>query len=329
METLLIIPIIVSFIICLILTPMWIKRAKSAGHVGKDMNKFSKSEAAESGGIGVVLGFVIGTLIYVAINTFYFKSSNNLIEIFAILTSILIISFIGFIDDLFGWKIGLTKKTRIIFMVLAAVPLMVLNAGHSEIMGINVGLWYALFFIPIGIVGASATYNFLAGYNGLEVSQGIIIFLGLAFVLFKLNQSWLSLICLLMVFSLVAFYFYNRYPAKAFPGDVITNSIGALIAIMAILGNIEKIAIFFFIPYILETFLKLRGRLRKESFGKPNPDGSIELPYSKFYGLEHISIWLQKKTSGRATEKGVVYIINAFQIMIILLGLYLFRNSIF
>jgi hypothetical protein len=32
-----------------------------------------------------------------------------------------------------------------------------------------------------------------------------------------------------------------------------------LIACMAILGNFEKIAVFVFIPYIIETFLKLRG----------------------------------------------------------------------
>jgi len=52
-----------------------------------------------------------------------------------------------------------------------------------------------------------------------------------------------------------------------------TYSIGALIASMAILGNFEKIAVFVFIPYILETVLKLRGRLKKYSFAKVREDG--------------------------------------------------------
>ena len=102
--------------------------------------------------------------------------------------------------------------------------------------------------------------------------------------------------------------------------------IGALIAIIAILGNIEKIAVFFFIPYILETILKIRGRLKKESFAKVNEDGSLSIPYDKFYGLEHISIYLLKKLKKdkKAYEKEVVYLINLFQIIVIILGLVLF-----
>jgi hypothetical protein len=68
---------------------------------------------------------------------------------------------------------------------------------------------------------------------------------------------------------------------------------------MAILGNMEKIAIFFFIPYIVEVILKSRGRLKKESFAKPNKDNSLEMPYNKIYGLEHFAIWALKKIKNR------------------------------
>ncbi|HIF03136.1 MAG TPA: glycosyl transferase family 4, partial [Nitrospinaceae bacterium] len=37
--------------------------------------------------------------------------------------------------------------------------------------------------IPLGIVGAATTFNFLAGFNGLETGQGILIFSGLLFAL--------------------------------------------------------------------------------------------------------------------------------------------------
>ena len=125
-----------------------------------------------------------------------------------------------------------------------------------------------------------------------------------------------------MVASLIAFYIFNKYPAKVFPGDILTYSIGALIASIAILGDIEKIAVFFFIPYIIETGLKLRGKLVKESFAKVNKDGSLEMPYKKIYGLEHLAILILKKTkpSKKVYEKDVVYLINGFQILIIILG---------
>jgi UDP-N-acetylglucosamine--dolichyl-phosphate N-acetylglucosaminephosphotransferase len=103
--------------------------------------------------------------------------------------------------------------------------------------------------------------------------------------------------------------------------------VGALIATISILGNIEKIAVFFFIPYIMETILKLRGGLKKESFAKLNKkDGSLEPPYKKIYGIEHLAIIILKKIkpNKKAYEKEVVYLINFFQIIIILIGLAIF-----
>jgi len=326
-----IILLLISFIITLLFTPIWIKKARKAGLMGKDMNKPTKKDVAEAGGISVLLGFVLGTLSYIAVKIFYFKETENLIEIFALLSVILIISLIGFIDDVLGWKIGLNKKARIFFLFFASIPLVVINAGESTMMGIDFGLLYPLLFIPLGIVGASATFNFLAGYNGLETSQGILILSGLALVNFFVGNSWLGLISLIMVFSLIAFYIFNKYPAKVFPGDVLTYSIGALMAIIAILGNIEKIAVFFFIPYIIETGFKLRGKLKKESFAGVNADGSLEKPYRKIYGLEHLAIYILKKIkkNKKVYEKEVVFMINGFQILVIILGLILFRKGIF
>jgi len=331
MNLVLIASLLVSFLLTLFFIPIWIKKAKNAGLVGKDIHKNNKDKIAESGGVSVLFGFVLGILFYVAINTFYFQSTKNLIEIFALLSSLLIISFIGLIDDILGWKIGLNRKTRLFFLAIAAIPLVVINAGQSSMMGIEFGLLYPLFLIPLGIVGASATFNFLAGYNGLEASQGIIFLSGLALVTWLTGNSWLSLICMIMIVCLIAFYIFNKYPARVFPGDILTYSVGALIAIVAILGNIEKIAVFFFIPYILEVFLKARGGLLKESFAKVNKDESLKMPYDKIYGLEHLAIYILSKIkkNKKVYEKEVVYLINLFQILIIILGLILFRSSIF
>ena len=325
-EILLLATIFVSFFCTLFVIPFWIRKARQENLVGKDMHKQNKNEVAEGGGVGVMFGFSIGVLLYLAINTFYFQRSEFLISIFAILTTLFIATMLGSIDDLLGWKKGLSKSMRIVMMLFAAIPLMVINAGESILLGIDFGLVFPLFLIPLGIVGAATTFNFLAGYNGLEASQGILILSALSVVTFLTGNSWLSVIALCMVAALTAFYIFNKYPAKIFPGDTLTYPVGALIAVIAILGNIEKIAIFFFIPYILETILKLKGWLRKESFAKLNKDGSLELPYTKMYGLEHLAIKILKKIkpSKKVYETDVVYLINGFQIIIILLGFWIF-----
>lgn len=330
------IPILISFLVTLFLMSFWIRKAKQIGLVWEDMNKLSDEKVAGSGGIIAIAGFVIGILFYIAYLVFILKSRNShLIEILAMLTSILILAGLAFIDDLLGWQHGgLSKRSRLIAVFFAAIPLLVINAGKSLVsipfIGVvDLGVFYPLFIIPIGIIGATTTFNFLAGYNGLEAGQGAILLSALGLVAYLTGSPWLTIIALCMITSLIAFLFYNFYPAKVFPGNSLTYTIGALIAIIAILGNFEKIAVFFFIPYIIETILKLRGKLVVQSFGIPKKDGSLDLRYNKIYGLEHLSIFLMKKINIKATEKKVAFSIWAFQILVIIIGFLIFRGGIF
>ena len=164
-EILLLATIFISFFCALFVIPFWIRKARQENLVGKDMHKQNKNEVAEGGGVGVMFGFSIGVLLYLAINTFYFQRSEFLVSIFAILTTLFIATMLGSIDDLLGWKKGLSKSMRIVMMLFAAIPLMVINAGESILLGIDFGLVFPLFLIPLGIVGAATTFNFLAGYN--------------------------------------------------------------------------------------------------------------------------------------------------------------------
>lgn len=331
MKFLFLLIILTSFLSTYLILPYWIKNAHKNKLISKDMHKIKGKKVAEFGGLTVIVGVSIGILLYIAVNTFYFNNSDKLVYIFALLSVLLISSIIGFVDDLLGWKKGLNRKIRILIVLFSAIPLMVISAGTSimnlPFLGaVNFGIFYPLLIIPLGILGATVTYNTLAGYNGLEASQGIIILSALAIVTFLTGNSWLSLIILFMIAPLIAFYIFNKYPAKIFPGDTLTYSVGALIASIAILGNIEKIAVFFFIPYIIEAVLKTRGKWVKESFAKVNKDGSLEMPYKKIYGLEHLAIYILKKykSSKKVHEKEVVYLINIFQISVIILGFLIF-----
>jgi len=306
--------------------PFWIRKAKEYGLEGIDKHKTDGKKIAESGGIMVLFGFVLGVLVYIGIKTFYSGEIGIFENVFALLCVILLASLVGMIDDFFGWKKGLSRRSRIILVAFAAIPLMVINAGESTMMGIEFGILYPLFLIPIGILGATTTFNFLAGYNGLEAGQGIIILSALSIVTYLTGNSWLSIISACMVASLLAFYIFNKYPAKIFPGDVLTYSVGALIAGIAILGNVERIAIFFFIPYFMEVGLKIRGKLKKQSFAKVNGYGDLEINPKEIYGLGHLAIYVLKKIrpGKKVYEKEVVWLINGFQIVIVILGFLLF-----
>lgn len=327
-------PVIAAFLVTFFLLPPWIRRAHHANLVGKDMNKPYEVKVAEAGGVTVIAGLVIGTLCYIAIKTFYFKQADNVTEMLALLSVILLVSFIGMIDDLLGWKIGLSKRIRLFLVLFAAIPLIVINAGSSRISfpflaGVDIGYLYPLLIIPLGVVGASTTFNFLAGYNGLEARQGILLLGALGIATAATGSTWLTVIILCMIAALFAFLIFNSYPAQVFPGDVLTYSLGALIAGIAVLGNIEKFALFIFIPNIVEILLKLRGALQKESFAAPQKDGSLALRYNRIYALEHLAILVLRKYKNRVTESNVVLFINVVQVIFIILGFAFFWKGIF
>ncbi len=330
------IPLIVSFLTVVFLMPRWIRKAKSIGLIWDDMNKIKGDKVAGSGGIIVLLAFCLSILIYVAYRVFSLGTKNgSLVEIFALLIIAIFMGFVGFVDDLFGWKHGgLSMNSRFVLVLLGSVPLIAINAGKSLVdlpfFGIvDLGLIYPLLFIPLGVVATTTTFNILAGFNGLEAGQGAILFSGFALVSYMTGAPWLALLCLCLVLALIGFLIFNRFPSKVFPGDVMTYAIGGLVASVCIVGNFERIAIFFYTPYIIEVFLKLRGNLKKSSFGKPREDGSLDLLYDRIYSLNHLAIYTLKKIGIRATEKRAVILLWSFQIVVILIGLLIFKKNIF
>lgn len=318
---------LLGFFVCILFMPFWIRKCKQIGLLWEDMNKFkSPKNVAASGGLVVLFSFLLCTFAYVAFRTIYRDVDSITINILAISLVVLIAGFIGFVDDMLGWKTrGLSARVRIFLVLMAAIPLIVINAGEKTINlpifgQVYFGMLYPLMLIPLGVIGVTTVYNFLAGFNGLEAGQGILILSFLSYVSYYSGNAWLGMIGIGMVGCLLGFLIFNWTPARVFGGDVLTYSIGALIVAMAIVGNFEKIAFIVFIPYIIEMVLKTRGKLDKYSFGKPAKDNSLDLKYEKIYGLTHFSIWFLKKFKKKVFEKDVVLMIFGIQVIFILLA---------
>jgi len=287
------------------------------------MNKYSKPKIPEGGGIAFIFGVTFAVLLYVFIKTFYLFTTGNLPEVLAILVTLLLAGFLGFIDDILGWKAGLSQWQKPLLTIPIAIPLMVINAGNSVMSipflgSVNFGITYPLLIVPLGIVGAANGFNMLAGFNGLEASMGIIILSTLGFIAWFNKILWLATITFSTVASLLAFLVFNKYPAKVFPGNSLTYAVGALIACVAILGNMEKIATFLFIPYFIELIIKAKNKFKTECFGIPQKDGILKPP-KKVGSLTHILLKFAK------SEKGVVYSLLVIEVLLAFLSLIWFK----
>ncbi|MDD5650703.1 MAG: hypothetical protein PHF86_09885 [Candidatus Nanoarchaeia archaeon] len=288
-----------------------IKYLKRINLMVKDMNKKDKPLIPISGGIMVLAGVIFSLLAFIFIQTFIYKNSVYTISVFAALNTILLISLVGLIDDLLILKskvssAGLKQWQKPLLTLLASIPLIVINVGDTNmwfpILGkMNFGLFYPLLFIPLGVVGAANMINMLAGYNGLEAGMGLVYTFMLGLYSY-FNGSYVgALIAGVTFFSLIPFFFYNRYPAKVLPGDSLTYLLGASLVCIAVLGNVEKAAIICSIPFFIEFILKARNKFKVNSYGYLK-DGKIHSFYDKIYSIPHIFA-----RTGKFTEKQITF----------------------
>ncbi|MBS3156802.1 hypothetical protein J4442_01350 [Candidatus Woesearchaeota archaeon] len=306
---------LIAFLTTFFATKWFIRYARLIELVVKDQNKEDKLLIPISGGIPVMAGMFMGLSFFIFYTTFFgnlfdpYLGDKALNFLFAAIVSILMISFIGFVDDLIIKRdkessAGLKQWQKPLLTLVAAVPLVVVNAGVNTLsipfLGrVDIGLLYPLVFVPIGVMGAANMVNMLAGFNGLESGMGLVYTGMLALYAFVNGRNTAALIAFMTFCVLLAFFYFNRYPAKIFPGDSLTYLLGAVIASVAIIGNIEKAALIVSVPFIIEFFLKLRGGFKKQSYGYYYK-GKVRSHYNKIYSLPHIFT-----VTGRFTEKQV------------------------
>ncbi len=299
------------------LEPAWIRAARDAGLVGRDMNKLGGREVAEAGGIWVVVGAAFGLLIVEALHRYLEGRLYMPATLFALISLLLLSALLGFIDDILGWKKGLPPWQRVAFMAPISLPLVVIKAGKSTLslplVGVvNLGLLYPLVAVPLGVLGAANAFNMIAGLNGLEAGMGLTLMLYTALYAKIKGVVFVPQAAAVMAAALLAFLAYNWYPARVFPGNALTYGVGAYYAALVIIGNMEKFGIALFSLYFLELLLFLRGLrhgVYKENFGRPQPDGSIKPPYNKVYSITHAAMVLAEKLFGKATERNTVALI--------------------
>ncbi len=310
----------------------WLRIARERGLTGRDMNKPERPSVVEAGGLSAVVGGTIGLYMVEIAARYVHSASFYTAEVYA-LTSVLLLSLvIGLLDDLLGWKKGLPRWVRVTAMAPAALPLVALKAGVPRVeipligVVVDLGALYPLVAVPVGVLGAANAFNMLAGYNGLEAGMALILLLSTAAYSYMKGLSLTLVASLVMAAAVAVFLYYNWYPARAFPGNVFTYSLGAYYAGIVVLGNFEKFGLLLFTLYFIKAGLyfaallfcaECRECLRKyEDFSIPQSDGSIRAPPCRTYSLTHLVIRLQEAIRGKATEQGVTLTILAFQALL-------------
>jgi len=178
---------------------------------------------------------------------------------------------LGAIDDLAGVRrvpTGMLARYKILWQTLfAAVTALalhfVLDLRSVALPGvpekIDIGLWY----IPIAmfiIVGTSNSVNLADGLDALAGSLAAVAFAAYGVIAFLQGQIWLVAFDFTLVGAILAFLWYNAYPAELFMGDTGSLALGATLAVVALMTGqwlLLPIVGFMFVAEALSVILQV------------------------------------------------------------------------
>ncbi len=287
----------VAFFVTLLITPVWTKilykykmgkqvvRVESAP-IFSEMHK-NKVGTPTMGGVIIWFTVVVLSFLFWSLSKFYpnaVVSKLNFLsrgQTWVPLTALIVSAIFGFIDDLFGvLRIGpggggLKMRDRMIMYTLVGAGgawwfyyKLGFNSINIPFLGdLAVGLWYILFFVFI-IVASAFSANETDGLDGL--SAGVFLTMFAAYAVIAFDQGRMDLVVFLSAImgSLIAFLWFNIYPAKFFMGDTGSMSLGVVLGVIAMLTNTPLLLFPIALIFIMEsgsviiqlTSKKLRGK---------------------------------------------------------------------
>jgi UDP-N-acetylglucosamine--dolichyl-phosphate N-acetylglucosaminephosphotransferase len=232
------------------------------------------------GGIATVVGFFAGISVLISVD------GIDDIDLLSIsLSAALGAAFVGMMDDLFDMR----QRQKAVLPFILALPFAAAVDPHMvipHIGEIDLGIW----MIPVAafaITCAANAANMLEGFNGLGTGLGIIMSFTLVVLCIIHGRMDGTYLLVPLLGALIAFLWFNKYPAKVFPGDTMMLFMGATIAIAGILSSLQVQTAFIFIPMIIEFFLKTRGRFKAENYCSGSQNGYLEY-HGRIESLTHV-----------------------------------------
>jgi phospho-N-acetylmuramoyl-pentapeptide-transferase len=209
---------------------------------------FTKMGTPTMGGVMIILPVALLTILLNAVSLMGLNifGRSMLVPLFAMLAY----GMLGAVDDWQGLHgkrkgEGMRIRTKFIAQMILAVGLAmviryVLDAPELFIPGIpgefSLGIWY----VPVAaiiIAGMSNAVNFTDGLDGLAGLISATAFAAFGALALIQGQAFLARFCFTMVGALFGFLWFNVHPAELFMGDTGSLSLGATLAVVALMTS--------------------------------------------------------------------------------------------
>lgn len=286
----------IAFFVALALTPVITRilyKYKASKQIRNSENApifyslHQKKEGTPTMGGIIIWATVLGlSAVFFLLNYFFggFWEKLNIIDraqTYLPIATMLIAAIIGLADDILGVKRigpkggGLSVKHKLLMYFFIALVgaywfsvklgWSILNIpffGNSEIDG-----WYIPLFLFI-IVATAFSANETDGLDGLLGGVSLFSFSSLAVVSFALGRYDLAAFSSMIVGALLAFLWFNIYPARFMMGDTGSMALGITLGVIAMLTNTILLLPFFAPILVIESLSVIVQMISKKVFKK-------------------------------------------------------------
>lgn len=284
-----------TFLVALLLTPLvsrvlyryrFGKRIRDDGLTPIYSRLHRKKAGTPVGGGIIVWGTVLlMSLLMAAVRTVW---PNTVTEAMNFLTrpqtllplgALVASALVGFFDDYMNVRRigpgggGLRMRHRLVLYTLVAAVgawwfFYKLDWSVIHVPGVRdfeIGAWYFPLFMLV-IVATAFSVNEADGLDGL--AGGILLFCYGAYtaLAFALGRFELAMLCAALAGGLLAFLWYNVYPARFFMGDTGAMSLGTTLGVIAMLTNSALVLPIIAFPLVVESGSVLVQMLAKKIF---------------------------------------------------------------
>lgn len=265
-----------AFLVSIFGTPLLITWLRARG-IGQQIREdgpsghFSKAGTPTMGGVAIILAAFVGYLFAHLSATFTTRGITGMVTIGAI-------TLVGFLDD---WiknthrrSLGLNKRAKLILQFLVALAFAIvcvqvlkvdthLSFTRYSSFGLQLGKVGWVILAVFVIVASTNAVNLTDGLDGLAAGSSCFTFAAfmlIGFYQFRHNPIYRNpasvdeaVMSAAMLGACAGFLWWNAAPARIFMGDTGSLGIGAGVAVIALLLNIDLLLPIIGGLFVLET----------------------------------------------------------------------------
>jgi UDP-N-acetylglucosamine--dolichyl-phosphate N-acetylglucosaminephosphotransferase len=269
---------IVPLIFILAAMPYILRKLNREGPLVKDMYKLNRPSIPTNGGLVILLIALFSLSI---LSLFYGKYITPLN--YTIVVIIVLFALFGLLDDM----INIGRLSKLILLYYCSYPLLpfiLVTSIYCPFIGsIEFSAIYPQIIIITYVPVVANLVNMHSGLNGLAPGVSLIILVTLIFKALFFGNIVNALFIICLSGTLLGYFWYEKYPARIFWGNIGALSVGAAIGIMIVTQGFIISGFIMLIPHTVNFLLYVYWRLNirnypTQKFGSVLEDGTLKVP---------------------------------------------------